>query len=52
MRAGAGWRTPVEMKPDSATHVRLNPQGPFVVDARRAVAIASEGVCRGVRLEE
>ncbi len=31
----------VEMRPRSQTHLRLNPNGPYVVDARKAVAVAA-----------
>lgn len=31
----------VEMRPRAQTHLRLNPNGPYVVDARKAVAVAA-----------
>ncbi|MFN8489681.1 MAG: NAD(+)/NADH kinase [Caldilineaceae bacterium] len=33
----------VEMRPGATTHLRINPNGPRVVDARKAIAIAARG---------
>jgi len=32
----------IEMKPGTAIHLRINPNGPYVVDARKAIAVAAK----------
>lgn len=32
----------IEMKPGTATHLRINANGPYVVDARKAIAVAAK----------